>query len=107
VNAISERSDGGSGNGFGLLIGGIMNTTTLASRTQREPELLGQTVIVIGGSAGIGLETPRRARAEGADVILTARNPERLQRVASELASLLPIRDRLIVSIDISDVSLL
>ena len=37
----------------------------------REPELLGQTVVVLGGSAGIGLETARRARAEGADVIVT------------------------------------
>ena len=44
-----------------------------------EPELAGQTVVVIGGSAGIGLETARRARAEGADVILTGRNPERLE----------------------------
>jgi NAD(P)-dependent dehydrogenase (short-subunit alcohol dehydrogenase family) len=40
----------------------------------REPELLGQTVVVIGGSAGIGLETARRARAEGAQVILAARH---------------------------------
>ena len=55
--------------------------------TQREPELLGQTVVVIGGSAGIGLETARRARAEGADVILTARNPERLQSAASDLGA--------------------
>ena len=38
-------------------------------------ELDGQTVVVIGGSAGIGLETARRAREEGADVILTARDP--------------------------------
>ncbi|HTS27857.1 MAG TPA: SDR family oxidoreductase [Bryobacteraceae bacterium] len=64
-----------------------MNTVALASGSQREPELLGQTVVVIGGSAGIGLETARRARAEGADVILTARNPERLQRAASELGA--------------------
>jgi len=28
-----------------------------ATPTQREPELLGQTVVVIGGSAGSGLET--------------------------------------------------
>ena len=48
-------------------------------RAPREPELLGQTVVVIGGSAGIGLETARRARAEGAEVILTGRNPERLR----------------------------
>jgi NAD(P)-dependent dehydrogenase (short-subunit alcohol dehydrogenase family) len=55
---------------------------------QRQPELNGQTVVVIGGSAGIGLETARRARAEGARVILTGRNPERLKRAASELEAL-------------------
>jgi NAD(P)-dependent dehydrogenase (short-subunit alcohol dehydrogenase family) len=58
------------------------------SPIRREPELLGQTVVVIGGSAGIGLETARRARAEGANVILTARNPGRLQRAASEVGAL-------------------
>jgi NAD(P)-dependent dehydrogenase (short-subunit alcohol dehydrogenase family) len=65
-----------------------MNTATVASTTQREPELLGQTVVVIGGSAGIGLETARRAHAEGAKVILTGRNPEPLRRAASELDAL-------------------
>jgi NAD(P)-dependent dehydrogenase (short-subunit alcohol dehydrogenase family) len=55
--------------------------------TQREPELAGQTVVVIGGSAGIGLETARRARAEGAEVILAARNPGRLQQAAAELGA--------------------
>jgi NAD(P)-dependent dehydrogenase (short-subunit alcohol dehydrogenase family) len=65
-----------------------MTTTTAVSPTQREPELLGQTVVVIGGSAGIGLETARRARAEGADVILTGRNPERLQHAAQEVGAL-------------------
>ncbi len=50
-------------------------------------ELLGQTVVVIGGSAGIGLETARRARAEGAEVVLTARDPDRLERAAIELGA--------------------
>ena len=53
----------------------------------REPQLAGQTVLVIGGSSGIGLETARRARAEGAGVILTARNAERLQSVGLELGA--------------------
>src|SRR4051794_11725667 len=52
-----------------------------------EPELLGQTVVLIGGSAGIGLETARRARAEGADVVLTGRDPERLTRAADEVGA--------------------
>ena len=65
-----------------------MSTTTTASLIPRGPELLGQTVVVIGGSAGIGLETARRARAEGANLILTGRNPERLQHAALELDAL-------------------
>ena len=51
-------------------------------------ELLGQTVVIIGGSAGIGLETARRARGEGANVILTGRNSERLESAASEVGAL-------------------
>jgi NAD(P)-dependent dehydrogenase (short-subunit alcohol dehydrogenase family) len=51
----------------------------------REPELAGQTVLVIGGTSGIGRETARRARAEGADVIITGRDADRLQTVGLEL----------------------
>src|SRR5215208_5978647 len=65
-----------------------MTTATAASPIAREPELLGQTVVVIGGSAGIGLETARRARAEGADVVLAGRNPERLEQAAGELGAM-------------------
>ena len=53
----------------------------------REPQLAGQILVVIGGSSGIGLETARRAREEGADVIITARNPDRLRRVGLELGA--------------------
>jgi NAD(P)-dependent dehydrogenase (short-subunit alcohol dehydrogenase family) len=45
-------------------------------------------VVVIGGSAGIGLETAQRARVQGADVILTARNADRLEQAALELGAL-------------------
>lgn len=65
-----------------------MSTTTTASQLQHQPELRGQTVVAIGGSSGIGLETARRARTEGADVILTGRNPERLQQAAHDLDAL-------------------
>ena len=49
------------------------------------PLLAGQTVFVVGGTKGIGLETARLARAEGAAVIITARDPERLRSVGLEL----------------------
>jgi NAD(P)-dependent dehydrogenase (short-subunit alcohol dehydrogenase family) len=47
--------------------------------------LAGQTVVVMGGSAGIGLETARLARASGAEVVLTARNAERLEQAARDV----------------------
>ena len=65
-----------------------MTTETATSTTTRDPELVGQTLVVIGGSAGIGLETARRARAEGADVILTGRNPDRLENAATAVGAL-------------------
>jgi NAD(P)-dependent dehydrogenase (short-subunit alcohol dehydrogenase family) len=49
--------------------------------------LRGQTVVVIGGSAGIGLETARQARAAGAEVIITGRTPDRLQQAAADLGA--------------------
>ena len=64
-----------------------MTIETAAPPTEREPQLRGQTVVVIGGSAGIGLETARRARAEGADVVLTGRDPDRLEQAATELGA--------------------
>src|SRR5689334_10172564 len=64
-----------------------MTSATKPVSTQHERGLAGQTVVVIGGSAGIGLETARRARAEGADVILTGRTPDRLTEAALELGA--------------------
>lgn len=64
-----------------------MAASTADSPAQRGRDLLGQTVLVIGGSSGIGLETARLARAKGADVILTARNTDRLHRVGLELGA--------------------
>jgi NAD(P)-dependent dehydrogenase (short-subunit alcohol dehydrogenase family) len=62
-----------------------MTTEATAARIEREPELHGQTVVLIGGSAGIGLETARRARSEGAEVVLTGRNAERLEQAARDV----------------------
>ena len=62
-----------------------MTTEASSVSSAREPELLGHTVVLIGGSAGIGLETARCARSKGADVILTGRNPERLKQAALDV----------------------
>src|SRR3954471_19022123 len=64
-----------------------MTASVTGPSIAREPELLGRTVILIGGSAGIGLETARRARSEGAEVVLTGRDPERLERAALDVGA--------------------
>ena len=51
------------------------------------PQLAGQVVVVIGGSSGIGLETARLARAEGADVTVTGRDAGRLEAAAREVGA--------------------
>ena len=67
-----------------------MSTNVVRSKATSvaKTELAGQTVVVIGGSSGIGLETARQARSEGADVIVAGRDPERLERAARELGAL-------------------
>jgi len=50
--------------------------------------LRGQTVVVLGGSAGIGLETARLARAEGADVVLAARHADKLEQAAQDVGAI-------------------
>src|SRR5262245_3965830 len=64
-----------------------MKAESAIGTAHHEPALVGQTVVIIGGSAGIGLETAGRARDEGADLILTARDAERLRSVGLELGA--------------------
>jgi NAD(P)-dependent dehydrogenase (short-subunit alcohol dehydrogenase family) len=65
----------------------VAHTTLIATRMTTRPLLAGQTLLVIGGSSGIGLETARRGREEGATVIITARDPERVHRAGIELGA--------------------
>jgi NAD(P)-dependent dehydrogenase (short-subunit alcohol dehydrogenase family) len=44
-------------------------------------------VVVLGGSAGIGLETARLAASRGAEVTITGRNAERLQAAAADVGA--------------------
>jgi NAD(P)-dependent dehydrogenase (short-subunit alcohol dehydrogenase family) len=64
-----------------------MSTATATSTIQPQRGLVGQTVVVIGGTSGMGLETARLARAEGAKLILVARNADQLEVVSRELGA--------------------
>ncbi len=61
-----------------------MSALTFAA-PDRTGTLAGQTVVVIGGSSGIGLETARLAGLAGADVVVTGRDAVRLDAAAQSL----------------------
>ncbi len=50
-------------------------------------QLKGKTVVVVGGSSGIGYSTAEFAKAEGADVVVASHNPERLKAAADKLGA--------------------
>lgn len=61
--------------------------------TSRKLALAGQTVVVIDGISGVGLASARGARDEGAGVIITGDDPDRLQRVGLELGASIAVVD--------------
>jgi NAD(P)-dependent dehydrogenase (short-subunit alcohol dehydrogenase family) len=49
--------------------------------------LAGKSVVVVGGSSGIGLATAELARNEGADVVIASRNKDRLTAAADKIGA--------------------
>lgn len=47
--------------------------------------LQGKTAVVTGGNSGIGYASAKKFKDNGATVIITGRNPERVEKAASEL----------------------
>jgi short-subunit dehydrogenase involved in D-alanine esterification of teichoic acids len=52
----------------------------------------GKTILITGGGSGIGLESARQFLAEGAKVIITGRNEEKLASAKKMLPSLITIK---------------
>lgn len=55
-------------------------------RNTHRMEFLGKTVLIAGGSRGLGLEIARQLAKEGARLVLLARRPDELERARAELA---------------------
>ena len=54
--------------------------------------LHGKTLVVMGGSSGIGLRVAQRAADEGADLIVMGRNPQRLAQTHQHFMNAIPLR---------------
>ncbi len=60
----------------------------------------GKTVIITGGSEGVGAATAHKFAAAGANLLLVARGREKLEKIAAELHHKTEVR---IVAMDVSD----
>lgn len=49
--------------------------------------LTGQKVVIVGGSSGIGLETARRAAAEGAEIVIASRSRHKLEQAKAAIGT--------------------
>src|SRR5688572_9193089 len=72
---------------FGIAIGTALGTLVAARllRSRRAIEFAGKTVVIFGGSRGLGLAMAREFSSAGAHVVLTARDEQELERAAADI----------------------
>lgn len=88
----------------GVLLGAAAVGAMMAARAwsrRHAFEFAGQSVIITGGSRGLGLVMARQLAAEGAKLILVARNEEELDRAADDLRQRVPGVDVFTVAADL------
>ena len=71
--------------GWALLGVGAWATTKLLLAQKRKLDFRDKTVLITGGSRGLGLELARQLAAEGANIAICARDQDELARAKSEL----------------------
>src|SRR5688572_10520257 len=73
-----------TGTMLSLIAGGML--AAHAWRSARALDFRGKTVLIFGGSRGLGLVIARQLAAEGARLVLAARDEAELERARVELA---------------------
>lgn len=60
---------------------------TTGAKFDPAAQLAGKTVVIIGGSSGIGLEVAVQARAQGASLVLVGRSADKLKHAAARVGT--------------------
>lgn len=74
-------------------------------RPEMIPDLQGKTFLVTGANSGIGLEAVKRFAANGAEIIMACRNPEKAETAAQEIRTQAPSARLEIMTLDLADLS--
>lgn len=67
------------------------------------PSLAGRTVLITGGTSGMGYEDALAMARAGADVVIAARNPERGQATIARIQQVVPSASVTFESVDLAD----
>jgi NAD(P)-dependent dehydrogenase (short-subunit alcohol dehydrogenase family) len=88
--------------GLALTAAGLATAVAVGrKRTRRPYNFSGKSVVITGGSRGLGLVLARQLASEGARLTLIARNEQELRRAAADIHHRQPAADVLIVPADV------
>jgi NADPH:quinone reductase-like Zn-dependent oxidoreductase len=74
----------------------------VSNKSKSPWRLDGQRALITGGSSGIGFATAREFASLGADLVLVARDPERLERARASLEAEIPDCQVDVISADLA-----
>jgi short-subunit dehydrogenase len=90
--------------GLALIAAGLATAIAVrAKRTRRAYNFSGKSVVITGGSRGLGLVLARQLASEGARITLIARDENELRRAADDIHNRQPSAEVLIVSADVGE----
>ena len=94
----------GNARGLALVAAGLATAIAVrAMRTRRAFDFGGKSVVITGGSRGLGLVLARQLAAEGARITLIARDEHELQRAADDIHARQPSAEVLVVPADVGE----
>jgi NAD(P)-dependent dehydrogenase (short-subunit alcohol dehydrogenase family) len=88
--------------GLALVAAGLTTALAVYARRRRAYSFAGKTVVITGGSRGLGLVLARQLASEGARLVLVARNSSELENAVDNIRAKQPSAEVTTVSADVT-----